>query len=176
MKATGVVRRIDDLGRIVIPKEIRRNLRIHEGDSLEIYIEGKDSIIFKKYSLVESINNFIVQYVESIASTSKRDIIVTDNERIIAASNGFRKDIVGRKIDIRLEDVIQKRNVQTFERGNNFEVCDNLTISSAVIIKPITVYGDLIGSVLVVGDNYIDEIEKLLVDLTASFIGKFLEN
>ena len=76
MKATGVVRRIDDLGRIVIPKEIRRNLRIHEGDSLEIYIEGKDSIIFKKYSLVVSINNFIIQYVESITSTSKRDIIV----------------------------------------------------------------------------------------------------
>ena len=176
MKATGVVRRIDDLGRIVIPKEIRRNLRIHEGDSLEIYIEGKDSIIFKKYSLVESINNFIIQYVESITSTSKRDIIVTDTERVIAASNGFRKDIVGRKIDIRLEDKIHKRTVQIFERGNNVEVCDNLTISSAVIIKPITVYGDLIGSVLVIGDNYIDEVEKLLAELTASFIGKFLEN
>ena len=176
MKATGVVRRIDDLGRIVIPKEIRRNLRIHEGDSLEIYIEGKDSIIFKKYSLVESINNFIIQYVESITSTSKRDIIVTDTERVVAASNGFRKDIVGKKIDIRLEDKIQKRTVQIFERGNNVEVCDNLTISSALIIKPITVYGDLIGAVIVIGDNFVGDTEKMLAELTALFVGKYLES
>ena len=76
MKATGVVRRIDDLGRIVIPKEIRRSLRIHEGDSLEIYIEGKDTVILKKYSLVESVNNFITQYVESLYASSKKEIIV----------------------------------------------------------------------------------------------------
>ena len=176
MKATGVVRRIDDLGRIVIPKEIRRNLRIHEGDSLEIYIEGKDTVILKKYSLVESINNFIVQYVESLYASSKREIIVTDTERVIAASGGFRKDIIGKKIDMRLDDKMQKKSVQTFERGNNLEVCDNLTISSATILKPITVYGDLIGSVIVIGDNYIDEVEKMLADLTASFIGKYLEN
>ena len=176
MKATGVVRRIDDLGRIVIPKEIRRNLRIHEGDSLEIYIDGKDTVILKKYSLVESVNNFIVQYVESLYASSKREIIVTDTERIIAASGGFRKDIIGKKIDMRLDDKMQKKNVQTFERGNNLEICDNLTISSATILKPITVYGDLIGSVIVIGDNYVDEVEKMLADLTASFIGKYLEN
>ena len=176
MKATGVVRRIDDLGRIVIPKEIRRNLRIHEGDSLEIYIDGKDTVILKKYSLVESVNNFIVQYVESMYASCKREIIVTDTERIIAASGGFRKDIVGRKIDMRLDDKMQKKHVQTFERGNNLEICDNLTVSSATILKPITVYGDLIGSIIVIGDNYIDEVEKMLADLTASFIGKYLEN
>lgn len=176
MKATGVVRRIDDLGRIVIPKEIRRNLRVHEGDSLEIYIDGSDTIVLKKYSLVESVNNFISQYVDSLHSSCKKEIIVTDTERVIATSNGFRKDVIGRKIDMRLDDKMQRKTVQTFERGNCLEVCDNLVISSATILKPITVYGDLIGSVIVVGDNYIDDAEKMLAELTASFIGKYLEN
>lgn len=176
MKATGVVRRIDDLGRIVIPKEIRRSQRIHEGDSLEIYIDGNDTIIFKKYSLVESVNNFISQYVESVHTSSKKEIIITDTEKVIAASSGFKKDLIGKKIDLRLEDRMQKKTTQTFERGSNLEVCSNLVISSATILKPITVYGDLIGAVIVVGDNYIDESEKMLAMLTASFIGKYLEN
>ena len=101
---------------------------------------------------------------------------MTDTERVIATSNGFRKDIVGKKIDMRLDDRMQKKTAQTFERGSNLEICDNLVISSACILKPITVYGDLIGAVIVIGDNYIDESEKMLAELTASFIGKYLEN
>src|SRR5690554_683786 len=98
MKATGVVRRIDDLGRIVIPKEIRRSLRIREGDSLEIYTDGTNSITFKKYSPVESINNFIFQYVEALNVSSKKDIIITDTEKIVAVSGNVKKDLIGKKI------------------------------------------------------------------------------
>src|SRR5690554_5644722 len=119
MKATGVVRRIDDLGRIVIPKEIRKSLRIREGDSLEIYTDGSDSIILKKYSHVENINNFIIQYVEAVYSSSKRDIIVTDTERIIAAAGNFRKDLVGKKITSSLDEKIQRRTLQKFEKGED---------------------------------------------------------
>lgn len=176
MKATGVVRRIDDLGRIVIPKEIRRSLRIREGDSLEIYTDGSDSIILKKYSHVESINNFIIQYVDAVYSSSKKEIIVTDNERIIAAAGNFRKDIIGKKIDMRLDDKIQKRTTQIFERGEPLEIADNLVITSASILKPISVYGDIIGSVIVIGDNTIGESEKSLVEMTGTFIGKYLES
>src|SRR5690554_2807316 len=107
MKATGVVRRIDDLGRIVIPKEIRRSLRIREGDSLEIYADGTDSIILKKYSPVESVNTFVTQLVDAIHTSSKKEVIVTDNEKVIAAAGGFRKDIIGKKIDLRLDEKIQ---------------------------------------------------------------------
>lgn len=109
MKATGVVRRIDDLGRIVIPKEIRRNLRIREGDSLEIYTDGTNSIILKKYSHIENINNFIIHYVDAVYASNKKEIIITDTERIIAAAGNFRKDIIGKKIDLRLDDRIQKK-------------------------------------------------------------------
>lgn len=176
MKATGVVRRIDDLGRIVIPKEIRRSLRIREGDSLEIYTDGSDSIILKKYSHVESINNFIIQYVEAVYTSSKKEIIVTDNERIIAAAGNFRKDLVGKKIDIRLDDKIQKRTLQTFEKGSGLEVSDNLVISSSAVLKPISVYGDLIGAVIVIGENAVGDIERNLAEMTSIFIGKYLES
>lgn|SRR5690554_6570154 len=175
MKATGVVRRIDDLGRIVIPKEIRRNLRIREGDSLEIYTDGNGAIVLKKYSHIESINNFIAQYVDAVYTSSKREIIVTDNERIIAVAGNFRKDIVGKKIDIRLDDKIQKRNMQVLERGEPLEVTDNLVINSPAVLQPIAVYGDLIGVVIVVSENSVGELEKSIAEMSSLFIGKYLE-
>ena len=95
MKSTGVVRRIDELGRIVVPKEMRRVLRIREGDSLEISADT-DAITLKKYSLVESIDNFITQYVDAVHASSKKEIIVTDMEKVLAASNGFKKSIIVR--------------------------------------------------------------------------------
>lgn len=176
MKATGVVRRIDDLGRIVIPKEIRKSLRIREGDSLEIYTDGSDSIILKKYSHVENINNFIIQYVEAVYSSSKRDIIVTDTERIIAAAGNFRKDLVGKKITSSLDEKIQRRTLQKFEKGENLEVADNFVIGQSAVLKPITVYGDIIGATIVIGENSIGDIEKSLVEISSIFIGKYLES
>ena len=175
MKSTGVVRRIDELGRIVVPKEMRRILRIREGESLEISTES-DSIVLKKYSLVESINSFIVQYVEAIHASSKKEIIVTDMEKVIAATSGFKKSLIGKKIDIKLDEKIQKRQTQTYERGCNVEICDGLVISSALTLKPISVYGDLIGCVCVLGDNNSNDVEKMLAELTSAFIGKYLES
>lgn len=175
MKSIGVVRRIDELGRIVVPKEMRRTLRIREGDSLEIS-SNDNSIILRKYSLVESVDNFITQYVDAVHASSKKEIIVTDTEKVIAVSSGFRKNFVGKKIDIRLDDKIQKKATQIFERGASVEICEGLTILSAVVIRPITVYGDLIGAVVVLGDNVINDTEKMLAELTALFVGKYLEN
>lgn len=175
MKTTGVVRRIDELGRIVVPKEMRRVMRIREGDSLEISAES-DMIVLKKYSLVESINSFISQYVEAIYLSSKKEIIVTDTEKVVAASPGFKKSVVGKKIDIRLDDKIQRKTAQTFERGSNVEICEGLIVNCAVILKPISVYGDVIGCVCVLGDNYVDDNVKLIADLTSAFVGKYLES
>lgn len=92
MKSIGVVRRIDELGRIVVPKEMRRTLRIREGDSLEIS-SNDNSIILRKYSLVESVDNFITQYVDAVHASSKKEIVVTDTEKVIAVSSGFRKKL-----------------------------------------------------------------------------------
>ncbi len=176
MKATGVVRRIDDLGRIVIPKEIRRNLRIREGDSLEIYTDGTNSIILKKYSHIENINNFIIHYVDAVYASNKKEIIITDTERIIAAAGNFRKDIIGKKIDLRLDDRIQKKNTQIVEKNEGLEVTDNLVLTSPAILKQISVYGDIIGAVIVIGEGAIGETEKAIAEMTSSFLGKYLES
>ena len=174
MKTTGVVRRIDELGRIVVPKEMRRTLRIREGDSLEISSDN-DSIVLKKYSLVESVDNFITKYVEAVHLSSKKEIIVTDTEKVIALSSGFRKNLIGKKIDIRLDDIMQKKTTQVFEKGNTVDVCEGLSLNCATVIKPISVYGDLIGVVIVLGDDVISDTEKMLAELTALFVGKYLE-
>ena len=129
MKSTGVVRRIDDLGRIVIPKEIRRSLRIREGDSLEIYSEGSEGITLRKYSQVETIESFINQYVDAIYSTSRKEIIVTDREKIIAAAGSFRKDIIGKRIDIRLEEKMHRLTTQVYNKDSHLEITDTLVIT-----------------------------------------------
>ena len=112
MKATGVVRRIDDLGRIVVPKEVRRTMRIKEGESLEIFVDGTDKIVLKKYSPVQNVNDFVSEFVDSIYASNKKDIVITDNEKVIAVAGTYRKDIIGRRITLRLEDRIQKRNTR----------------------------------------------------------------
>ena len=174
MKSTGVVRRIDDLGRIVIPKEIRRSLRIREGDSLEIYSEGTEGITLRKYSQVENIEGFINQYVDAIFSTTKKEIIVTDTEKIIAAAGSFRKDIIGKRIHIRLDEKMHRLQTQVFDKTMHLEITDTLIIKENAILRPIAIYGDVVGSVIIISET-ISEIEKTLVETSASFISKYLE-
>lgn len=175
MKSTGVVRRIDDLGRIVIPKEIRRSLRIREGDSLEICSDGPEGITLRKYSQVETIESFINQYVDAIYQASKKEIIVTDTERIIAAAGSFRRDIIGKKVDIRLDERMHRLTTQVFQSDEHLEVTDNLIIRGNAILKPIAIYGDVIGSIIIVSDK-ITDIETTLAETSATFISKYLED
>ena len=174
MKSTGVVRRIDDLGRIVIPKEIRRSLRIREGDSLEIYSEGSEGITLRKYSQVENIESFINQYVDAVYSTAKKEIIVTDTEKIIAAAGSFRKDIIGKRIDIRLDEKMHRLNTQVFTKDDHLEITENLIVKANALLRPISIYGDVVGSVILICES-ITETEKMLAETSASFISKYLE-
>lgn len=174
MKATGVVRRIDDLGRIVIPKELRRTMRIREGDSLEIFIEG-EKIMLKKYSPVQNVNDFVIEFVESIYSSYKKDMIITDNEVIIAGAGNYKKDLIGKKISPRLEEKLTKRATQYLERGEYLELTADYDIKRPSIIKPINVYGDIIGCVIVSSDNEITDVEKSLAEFSGVFMSRYLE-
>ena len=109
MKATGIVRRIDDLGRVVVPKEIRRTLRIREGDPLEIFTDREGEIILKKYSPIGELGLFAKQYAESLAQTTGHMVCVTDRDAIIATAGGAKKDYHGKSISIQLEQLIQNR-------------------------------------------------------------------
>ena len=113
MKTTGVVRRIDDLGRIVIPKEIRRTLRIHDGESLEIFVDN-EIITLKKYSSLNELANVSKILVESINKEINKDIIITDRDNVIAASGVNKKKYMGKNISSYLENVIRTYNNTTF--------------------------------------------------------------
>ena len=109
MKATGIVRRIDDLGRVVIPKEIRRTLRIREGDPLEIFTDREGEIILKKYSPIGELGTFAKQYAESLAQTTGCLVCVTDTDQVIAAAGtgkgSYRRNISANSFRQQLKNV-----------------------------------------------------------------------
>ena len=174
MKATGVVRRIDDLGRIVLPKELRRTMRIKEGESLEIYTDGTDRIILKKYSPVQNVNDFVEEFVESVYASNKRDIIITDNEKVIAYAGNFKTDLSNKRISMRLEEKMSKRQTQVIDKAENFEFLENFPISKAEPFIPINVMGDISGAVIVLSDT-ITDVEKSLAEFGGMFMGRYLE-
>lgn len=175
LKATGVVRRIDELGRIVIPKELRKTMRIKEGESLEIFIDGLDRIVLKKYSPVLSVNDFIVEYVESMNSSTKKDVVVTDNESIVATAGGYKKDLVGKKLSMRLEEKISKRATQVVDRGESIELVEGLELRKPAVIKPINVAGDIVGSVIISGEREISDLDKIIAEFSGTFLSRYLE-
>ena len=121
MKATGIVRRIDDLGRVVIPKEIRRTMRIREGDPLEIYTDREGEVIFKKYSPIGELAGFAAQYAETLHKTCSLSVVICDRDAVIACSGVPRKEYADRKISLAFEDVIEGRTLYTHkENGEPF--------------------------------------------------------
>jgi len=175
MKATGVVRRIDDLGRIVLPKELRRTMRIKEGDSLEIFTDGTDLITLKKYSPVQSMNDFVNEFVESVYASNKIDIVITDNEKVIAQAGNFKQNLIGKKISMKLEEKLNKRQTQIIDEAENFEICENIEMHRTMIIRPINVFGDILGCVIVFGEKGITPLEKSIVEFSGTFMSRYLE-
>ncbi len=176
MRATGIVRRIDDLGRVVIPKEIRRTLRIREGDPLEIYTDSGGEVIFKKYSPMGEMSSFAEQYAEVINRVAKRPVIITDRDHVIAASGVSRKEYIDRRISSTLEDLIEKRQSYTADRGTlgSFTPIEGIDKCAAAAL-PIISSGDITGSiVLLVGDNAAlpSESDVKLLQAAAAFLAK----
>ncbi|HEY8364150.1 MAG TPA: stage V sporulation T C-terminal domain-containing protein [Haloplasmataceae bacterium] len=178
MKATGVVRRIDDLGRVVIPKEIRRNLRIREGDSLEIYVDNAGDVILKKYSPVEDLSEFAQQYADALYMAIQKDIIICDRDSIVAATANLKKKYVQKKVSDQLEKFMNNR-VAKVERDNvELEITDDKKEQNSYCVQPILSNGDCVGAVIILSNSNNKEITD--IDITsaktaASFIGKYLE-
>lgn len=180
MKATGIVRRIDDLGRIVIPKEIRRTLRIRESDPLEIFTDREGEIILKKYSPIGEMNTFAKQYAESLAQVSGHVAIIADRDQFIAASGGY-KNVVGKEISKELEEKLDKRESFLASRGERnfvqlFEENDGEYVHEAVGV--IICEGDVIGAVLLLNDDAkskMGEVEKKLILSAAAFLGRQMQ-
>lgn len=183
MKATGIVRRIDDLGRVVIPKEIRRTMRIREGDPLEIFTNHDGEVIFKKYSPIGELNDFARQYAESLHKTVDLDIIITDRDGIIACSGVPKRDFQDKKLSSEIENIIEERTFYMFSDGDEKLRATEDSASEFFILcaMPIISEGDVTGcvaSMLKTGEKpQIDiQIQKQLVTTAANFLSKQLEN
>lgn len=177
----GIVRRIDDLGRVVVPKEIRRTLRIREGDPLEIYTDREGQIILKKYSPVGELGEFARQYAESLAQTTGNVICITDRDQIIAVSGGSRKDMLMKPISTQLENLIEEREniTATREERRFVPITQGEEEFQAQAISPIICEGDDIGSVIITTKEpkkHFGETEQKLTLSAAGFLGKQMEN
>lgn len=181
MKATGIVRRIDDLGRVVVPKEIRRTLRIREGDPMEIFTNHDGEIILKKYSPIGEIDGFAKQYAEALAQVSGHMIIISDRDQIIAVAGGAKKDMIGKSISPQLEELITERDTLTTAGGvaKSIPIVENESApETGQVIYPIICEGDIIGSVVIVAKDEKQDVtitEQKLAGVAAAFLGRQME-
>ena len=177
MKATGIVRRIDDLGRVVIPKEIRRTMRIREGDPLEIFTEKDGEVIFKKYSPIGELGDVAENYVETLAKTSGHGACISDRDNVIAVSGIPKKDLMEKRISHELDDIMNDRSTVSGDSGRRVSVADGSDKYSAKVVVPIISEGDTIGSVLFVmkEDERASEVDDKLAETAAGFLGKHME-
>ena len=178
MKATGIVRRIDDLGRVVIPKEIRRTMRIREGDPLEIFTEKDGEVIFKKYSPIGELGDFAVTYAESLNKTAGIPTVITDRDNIIAVSGLSKKELLERRVSHDIENLmVEKESFQSQGFDSGLAIAEGIDQYNAGVVVPIVSEGDTIGSVIFVLKESRDatETEIKLAEAAANFLGKHME-
>ena len=183
MKATGVVRRIDDLGRIVIPKEIRRTLRIKEGDPLEIFTDKEGEIILKKYSPIGELTEFASTYADTISKTTGHITCITDKDTVIAVAGGSKKDFLEKGLSKELEEVLENKEI--FKSKENNEIAIPITknegrerIYNGQVIYPIITDGDVVGSVILLSkqpNQKMGDVEDKVAQSAAGFLGTHLE-
>ncbi len=178
MKATGIVRRIDDLGRVVIPKEIRRTMRIREGDPLEIYTDSNGEVIFKKYSPIGELGPYTKQYAEVLNRTTGFPAVICDRDHIIAVSGIPKKDAADKRISPFMESYMENRKGFIWEQtGDTFSPADGVE-QSVSVMAPIIGSGDVLGAVaILMGDKNSapSQTNIKLVQVAASFLGKQME-
>ncbi len=179
MKATGIVRRIDDLGRVVIPKEIRRTLRIRDGDPLEIYTEKDGEVIFKKYSPMGELSDFAGQMCDTLSKTTGLPAAITDRDSVIAVCGVQKRELVGRQVSGELEAIMEGRQVYHRTAGEKaVNPADGAEKYTVTVAAPILTEGDVMGCVLFFaeGDTTVGEVEYKLAQTVAGFLGKQMEN
>ena len=184
MKATGIVRRIDDLGRVVIPKEIRRTMRIREGDPLEIFTDREGEVIFKKYSPIGELAIFAGEYAETLYKTCSLSVIVSDRDAVIASAGVPRKEYADKPLSDELEKIIESRTLYVWREGEpEIPAIADGGSHSVRCAMPILSQGDLVGCVLSLSDGAKDahkalgnDVESKLIQTAAGFLGRQLES
>jgi len=181
MKATGIVRRIDDLGRVVIPKEIRRTMRIREGDPLEIFTDREGEVIFKKYSPIGEMAQFAAQYAETLYKTCGISCVICDRDAVIACAGIPKKEYNDRKITTEAETIMEQRQLYTCDGKELLHIVDG-TAGAVSCLMPIITDGDITGCVASIrmkeGEENISasDLEIKLIQTAAGFLGRQLDS
>lgn len=177
MKSTGIVRRIDDLGRVVIPKDIRRHLNICDGDPLEVYVD-KGMVIYKKYSPLKQIDDIADDFAHVLKNNLNRPVIITDKDYIVATSWVSKREYLGQLISNEAQNIINNRQPYYFSGKNNIIKILNDKEKGILILHPVLSNGDIVGAIVVIkDDDSIEptELECKLVQNTAELLGKQIE-
>ena len=181
MKATGIVRRIDDLGRVVVPKEIRRTLRIREGDPLEIFTDREGEIILKKYSPIGELSLFAKQYADSMAQSTGHIVCITDRDQVIPATGVAKKEMLDRAISKQLENLMNEREMHIAKDSRSMMpiISSQTEEFTSQVIQPIICEGDVIGAVAILSKEekaQIGEAEQKIASVAAGFLGRQMES
>ena len=179
MKATGIVRRIDDLGRVVIPKEIRRTMRIREGDPLEIYTASDGEVIFKKYSPIGEVYDIAKQYSEVLNRSTNSPVLIFDRDHVIACSGLPKKEVIDRRVSPELEDLMESRSSFVAQSSSDTLYPAEGVDREASVAFPIIGSGDVSGAVVLIApeDGTLPtQTEIKLTQVAASFLGKQMES
>ncbi len=178
MKATGIVRRIDDLGRVVIPKEIRRTMRIREGDPLEIFTDREGEVILKKYSPIGELGEFASEYADSLNEALGHISCIADKDSIIAVAGAPKKQLMNKQISSDVERIMADRKMTVFSEPCFLTIDEDISYSSAVI-APIIAEGDAVGAVILAAKDpgvQMGNLESKLAETAAGFLAKQMES
>jgi AbrB family transcriptional regulator (stage V sporulation protein T) len=177
MKATGIVRRIDDLGRVVIPKEIRRTLRIREGDPLEIFVDRDGEVILKKYSPISELSDFAKEYAEALFDSLGNPVLICDRDTYIALAGGSKKDYLNKNISDIVEKTMEDRNSVIVNQQENLSLVEGSEEEiTAYTIGPIIANGDPIGAVIIYSkEGNLGDVEQKAVETAAGFLARQME-
>ena len=178
MKATGIVRRIDDLGRVVIPKEIRRTMRIREGDPLEIYTSNDGEVIFKKYSVIGEMSENAGQVADIMHKLAGCPVVVFDRDHVVATSGVTKKEFSERRVSPELEELMEGRSQFFAEDAERKFYAVEGVDHSALACMPILSAGDVTGAVTFLSNGNkqtVSELQKSLVNAAAQFLGRQME-
>ncbi len=171
--STGIIRRIDELGRIVIPKEIRKNLRIKNGDNLEILVDG-ENITLKKYSQIENATDMAAVYAESFYQVLKYNIIVTDTDKVVACAGNLSKKYLNQGISDSLTTMIERRDSFVERKRSNIEIVPGFKEYGYFTVATIINNGDSIGSVIILSlDTPMLEQEEKLAMILANMLSNY---
>jgi len=178
MKATGIVRRIDDLGRVVIPKEIRRTLRIREGDPLEIFVDRDGEVILKKYSPISELSDFAKEYAEALYDSLGNSVLICDRDTYIAVAGSSKKEYLNKNISELVEKAMEERGSILKSQQEQLALVENNSESiQSYTIGPIIANGDPIGAVIIFSkENSLGEVEKKAVETAAGFLARQMES